>query len=302
MTVSELYSHVAQLGFEESLESDSRFYFALERALFQVNTLRPAIKVIEINHNPISNMLGTNFKAQNKINDLYYSAERGVAYYFEADGEGIAYIEMYDDVQKKWRMIDQINWKSELGFVSKKGFIKSDGEFFNSPVRLHFTGQYVYSVKNVAIYGELRSSQEEKIPPYSRFITYDMGDLVSDFIEFANPPISSEDNKTLSTDYFVESNQKICLSNTLAGIFKISYKSKPNLPTFAENVQEDKTVIDLDDELCSLLPNLVASYVWADDEPQKAEYYLSLYRERAAIIEVKKTDVTPVLVINKNGW
>ena len=299
MKVSELYEQVAQLGFEDSLESDKRFYYALNRAILQVNTLRPATKVIEINHSPLKNMIGNNTaKAIEKISDLYFEAEKGVAYYFEADGEGIAYIEMYD--HEEWRMIGQASWNSAFGFISKKDFIKADGEFIDSPIRLHFTGEYVYSVRNVAIYGALRSSQIDQIPSFSQYVAFDMPTLADDFLEFSAPPIFSAEYELLNTEYFIESNKTLFLSRSVPGVYKISYKKKP--ATVQQIDEAQKFEIDLDEELCSLLPVLIAAYIWADDEPEKAQYYLTLYRERAAIIEAKKTDISPVIIANKNGW
>ena len=61
------------------------------------------------------------------------------------------------------------------------------------------------------------------------------------------------------------------------------------------------TVIDLEDELVALLPLLVAAYVWADDEPAKCEYYLSLYREQEAQIKSAIKNIEPVTVTT-NGW
>ena len=65
---------------------------------------------------------------------------------------------------------------------------------------------------------------------------------------------------------------------------------------------DNNDVIDLDEELCTLLPILIASYVWVEDEPSMAEYYLSLYRERAMDIERRIRNATPVAIKNANGW
>jgi hypothetical protein len=62
------------------------------------------------------------------------------------------------------------------------------------------------------------------------------------------------------------------------------------------------TVIDLDPELCTLLPLLVASYVWLEDEEEKASYYMNLYRERAADIERKNRSYAPIKIKNIYGW
>ena len=207
---------------------------------------------------------------------------------------------MYD--QDEWRMIGQTSWNSSFGFVTLKGFIKADGEFIKSPVRLHFTGEYVYSLRNIAIYAALRSSQMDQIPTFSQYVAFDMPKLVDDFLEFSTPPISNAEHELLESEYFVESNNTLFLPWSLAGVYKISYKKKPALIPQTDEAQKCEIKIDLDEELCSLLPVLIAAYVWADDEPEKAQYYLSLYRERAAIIESKKTDISPVMIVNKNRW
>ena len=37
--------------------------------------------------------------------------------------------------------------------------------------------------------------------------------------------------------------------------------------------------IDVPEELAELLPLAVASFVWLDDDPEKAQYYMSLYKD-----------------------
>jgi len=71
MTISELYKQVAQLGFEDSLEDDDRFYYAANRALLQVNKIRPAISRYLINHKPLENQVAeSTFESLEKEEDL----------------------------------------------------------------------------------------------------------------------------------------------------------------------------------------------------------------------------------------
>ena len=60
--------------------------------------------------------------------------------------------------------------------------------------------------------------------------------------------------------------------------------------------------LDLDEELCSVLPMLVAAYVWLEDEPEKSQYYMNLYRERVQEIVLSHKETAPVLIKNVNGW
>ena len=97
MRVSELYKQVAQLGFEDSLEDDSRFYYAANRALLQVSALRPAVSAYVINHKPMVNLVKPDtFSPIERYDDLSFEATDAKAFYFEADGNGILLVEMYD--------------------------------------------------------------------------------------------------------------------------------------------------------------------------------------------------------------
>ena len=128
MTVAELYKQVAQLGFEDSLEDDDRFYFAANRALLQVNEIRPAISYYLINHKPLKNLLSDSlFSPVEKDDELLYSAEGAKSYYFEADGNGVVYVEKYND--DGWVIIDSVQLESAHAFIAYRGFIKEAGEF-----------------------------------------------------------------------------------------------------------------------------------------------------------------------------
>ena len=84
MTVSELYKQVAQLGFEDSLEDEDRFYYAANRALLQVNSIRPVTKAHIINHKPLENKIkSVGFEPIEKYDDLCFYAEDVKSYFFE---------------------------------------------------------------------------------------------------------------------------------------------------------------------------------------------------------------------------
>ena len=57
MTVGELYNQVVELGFEESIEDVDGFYDAVNRAILQVNNVKPAIGYYVINHRPLTNLV-----------------------------------------------------------------------------------------------------------------------------------------------------------------------------------------------------------------------------------------------------
>ena len=304
MRVQELYKQVAQLGFEDSLEDDNRFYYAANRALLQVNAIRPAISAYIINHKPMTNLVKeSTFSPIERSSDLCFEATDAKAYYFEADGNGMLYIESKNDESGAWEIIGTQKLEANRIFVPHKGFIKKDGAFITGQVRLRFLGEFLYSVRNVAIYRHIYSNSAADIPAYEPYTRYDISTLVSDFLSLNSPPISEdEEYETLNQNYDVEGGKVVLLPYSVEGCFKVLYKRKPQEIDTSRMASANEDVIDLDEELCSLLPILIASYVWVEDEPSMAQYYLALYRERAMEIERRVRNAAPVSFKNTNGW
>ena len=305
MTVLELYNSVAQLGFEDSLEDESRFLFSANRALLQVNALRPATRTCIINHEPLKNLVSENtFSPLRKTTDLYFEAIGAKSYYFETcGGEGKFIIEKY--TEEGWKELSDDSIESSKIFKCCKGFVFEDGDFLNENdrVRLRFTGDYLYSVRNVAMYKEFYSKSEEDIPEYKSYVGYDISTLVDDFLALDTSPVKiNGDTSEINRNYDIENDRIVLLPYDESGLYKVIYRKKPQEITGEMLSKGDKHSVDLDEELCSLLPILVASYIWIDDEPEKAEYYLILYRERAVDFERRLSRTAPVNIKNVYGW
>ena len=302
MTVGELYFHVSQLGFEVALESNDRFYYAANRALLQVNDLRPAIKSLVIDHKPLRNMISSSFEPTERVSDTTYEANNAKAYYCEADGTGMLFVEKYDEATSRWEILNVHEMTSKKKFVAYKGFFKDSAGFVKGLVRLRFSGDYVYSTRNVALYEHIYSADVADIPAYEAYTRYDLKEIASDFLGFTSPPIVDDAEQTrLNQGYEVEGST-LLLPYDKSGVFKVMYKRRPKEIYNNGDATIDAEKIDLDEDLSYLMPNLVASYIWAEDEPSLAEYYLSLYRERAAEIRSFAVNTTPATYKNINGW
>ena len=120
MRVQELYEQVAGLGFEKSLEDEDWFYQAANRALLQVNYLRPAISSYVINHKPMKNLIDGSFTPVERSEDLIYEATNAKAYYFQADGIGRVIIQKQNSVGG-WSQIGEVGLNGELRNVSQLG-------------------------------------------------------------------------------------------------------------------------------------------------------------------------------------
>ena len=307
MTVSELYESVARLGFETGLEDSSSFFYASNRAILEVNRIRPATSTYVIHHRPLRNALASDFSVIEKTDELVFESENVRAYYFECDGNGIVYVESYDESAEKWILISAISLIAERtsvrSFAPYRGLIRKDGAFVTGRIRLRFSGEYLYSVRNVALYRELYSDRTEDIPAYERYTRYDLSALCPDFLSLSAPPRTEDDHYMLPGCWYdVENNRVILLPHDGKGVYKILYHRMPTPLVYTDDPLEDQTAIDLDEELCALLPLLVAGYLWMDDEPEKAQYYMSLYRDRAMMLEMRHCESAPATIRSVNDW
>ncbi|MCM1218223.1 MAG: hypothetical protein NC548_27370 [Lachnospiraceae bacterium] len=308
MTIKELYDSVAELGFETELESErlNGFILAANRAIVQINRIRPATSIYKLSHFPLANKLSENtYEPVCKDDEaLIFITDGAKSYFFECNGNGIATIEKSTDSGETWETLTAIELVSDKGqFEKYRGLILDGEEPYLGLVRLKFAGDYRYWVQNVAMYGSLLSADPESVPAFSEYIAYDIASLTDDFVSFVCPPIVDAlrgKGFILNTDYFVEGASKILIPASFNGIYDVMYNRQNKKLSLEDDMET--TEIDLDSELCCLMPNLVASYIWADDEPTKAEYYLTLYNAQVAEIKARQKDLKPVMYRNKTGW
>lgn len=302
MRVKDLYSEVARLGFETLLEDSTGFCHALNRALMQIASIRPEIRSVTVVHEPLCNLLDVKAENADKKSggtELTYTASSGaVAYSFECDGVGSCSIyALYSGV---WEPKGgPITLKSTHGlYKTYRGVIECKDA---SAVRLCFHGDYTYFVKNPALWDEIFSGNGNDVPAFSAFVKYDIANMVGDFLGFEAPPIKSKNGfEYLGNGYRIESGRVLVLPYEARGSYDVQYKHKPT-PIDSKSPATDETEIDLDDECASLLPLLVAAYIWLEDEPEKASYYMDLYRERATEIRAYKRNFSPAEYVT-NGW
>ncbi len=303
MRINELYSAVCKLGFESTLEDIPTFFIAANRAMLQINALRPVTAILEIYHRAITNLVvGADHNIHEHLDsDLIFGGSGKVkAYYFEALGEGECRIEVYNTNNKSWEIKGLVSFNTRV-YTAYKGFVKPDGNFTENPVRLRFIGDYVYQIRNAALYGLVYSSDAADIPAYEEFIRYDMRELAEGFIELADNPFVSSYTR-INDNYVFEDNAVLLLPSDVAREVKIKYKRAPRTLEYKDNPTSDQTKIELDPELVELLPLLTAVYVLADEGDGKSEYYLQLYRERSAEIEARKRSREAAHYDNVTGW
>lgn len=330
MTINELYESVAQLGFEDSLDESGkiRFVQAANRSILQVNSLRPIKNTFTLNHLDPSAFVDTYVTEYERDEAVTFSGDHTKAIYFEVCGEGTATIvchkrtrkslftEEWDDTYVAADNCDKISF-STSGFVPIKRIIKFGGkyiselvqsnlkeeeaiELYTGTVLIKFEGECLYSIRNLAMYHTITSSDPERLVPYTQHIPYDFTKLVPDFDHFKTPPLIILDNRMVSNgQYAILGGNILLLPISNPGAYTVEYLCKPML---IDANMSDKTAIGLDDDLCALLPLLIASYIWLDDEPEKAQYYYNMYTQRAAEVTLATRGDTQLPFMSVNGW
>lgn len=277
MTYNELREEVAALGFESEIDSDVRLLTATRRALAELYTERPTYATLSLYKIPTAPV--------SKLDKLlhcggvtYTVPFSACAYSFRTSGNG------------EFRITDGGGERggafSGEG-VLHRGFLHGDG-------RLEFLGEYSYAVYDLAFYGEIYGATEEDIPDASGYTVYDVKKLAGDFLSFAYPPT---DDGGSSIEGASVRGGKMKIPDAYCGKVDLIYKCAP-----CEVTGKGDGEITVPDGCRHLLPLLVASYVWLDDDGEKAERYASLYRDALSAVKYYERPHIDASYGDVNGW
>ena len=269
MTVLDVKNAILAYGFSRDLaDTDGLFYTSLNLALTAVNRLRPRTGSAVIVHEPVSAVAEWHDVTRRSGGELlsYRSLARSAV--FEVTGTG--------GVRVTNGTIDGMgaaSWSLQTGWTRFTVF--GDGEII-----LEFSGEYPYAVRNVAFYD---TPFPNAIALFGgETVEYDLRRVVPDFGR-ATLPILCDGIPVTPSDPLLRLAHGYVLSvpKDARGTYEVIYERA--LPRYKDE-DSDEEEIPLDGDLVDLLPLLVASYVWLDDEPEKAARYEALYRAATAEI------------------
>ena len=276
MTFGELKRAVIHLGFERGLEDDEYLMPALSRALY---TLFNDIGVIATRKIPrpktdVELIFDTMAHTPTSTESFVIG---GNACSFTVSGEG--------------------SYTLNSGATSRTYSFSSD----MLPVRLFtipgsilsFEGSLSFTVFDLAVAKSTRSSLITDIPIWSELDRVNLGRRYPDFIAPDGEPTGA-DGKPIAGAR-VE-NGVLHLPHGYCGQVFISYRRAPNIPSGIEDEE-----LDIPKGAEELLPLLVASYIWLDDAPDKAQYYMSLYLDGVRAYKRVATASTATGYVT-NGW
>ncbi len=265
MTYGQLKNEVLALGFETDLPGDGILRSALARALSSIASERGNFGEVRI---------GADLPEGRKIFALYRHRSResariplaGRACCFAVSGTGCYTLTAGDESRTEDFSGDG---------VVIRGFLPEGGG------EIAFSGEHFFSVYDLTVFSDTAGEDEESIPAPDGRRSVRMTDLCDDFLAFASP--ACRKNGETLPGVLLE-NGVVTIPAGLSGEIFLRYRRRPRTPLG----NEDSEVLDLPPECEHALALLVASYVWLDDDADKADRYLSAYREQMA--EVRRTE------------
>ncbi len=247
MTYETLKREVAALGFEDSTENEDFLLFALRRAQ----------RVISIDF-PLE---GT-YRAYQRIPSPLYHVET-------PDRE----MRLEGGVSVSFRYRSPLTLSVEDGRgVKTLSLPESEStyraKFADGGCTLRFAGEG--RAWNFAVYRDAAILSVSDIPVLAPYECYELKSLIPDFLtalegvtDAASDPIP---RARIEGDLLL-------MPRDFTGEFSLRYTRKPR------PIEKEEESVDIASEAEPLLSLLGGAYLWLDDEPEKAQYYMQLYRE-----------------------
>lgn len=290
MTPAELKTSTALLGFTDTLSdlsdtAEAAFWAALNRALRQVDLLRPRHGTLFLRHTPPVNLADTPHFLVAEGEEKRIVCPGAEGYYFEARGRGSCRVE------------------SESGILTLRIVDEETPQVFSGRVTgaltLLFSADADLEVRDLGIYGEVE--EEAPLVGGGACVGYDLSALAPDFAALSEPPARWDGTRYVSVPggYYFEEYDRIYLERRLPGSYRIRYRRA--VPTVDENWGDERE-LPLSPELCDLLPLCLAYYLLLDEEPAAAAEYRALYREHAAMLERAGNGGVPAAYESTNNW
>lgn len=140
-----------------------------------------------------------------------------------------------------------------------------------------------------------RETVAEKKTDGEQFVSLELSRIIEDFL--APVGIPETISGTALTSALI-SGGRLTLPATTDADIVITYRRKPHeISPFTPNEE-----IDIPRHLEHLLPLLTASYLWLDDSPDKAQYYMELYRIEASKVKSSCKSFVGGAYLDVTGW
>lgn len=222
----------------------------------------PLIKTYEFTQNIPDKILNNMNKETILISDADYTYEQtgSKAYYFEIDGSCTVKIQKL--VNNVWTDIETLLCKTTGGkYKAFKGLISNTD---NSEIRLLFIHEYIYNVRNIALY-DVNFRNRNDIIDNTGKQRYDFNILIDDLFQISSVEIEPYDNNygVYANSYTMNNDNIFILNSDIKGNIIVKYIAYPDKIT---STTSDSYVFTLPHDMLMLLPLYIASELYKDDD------------------------------------
>ena len=276
MTTKQVMESVAALGFESDIIEKELFFSSANRALSLIFTDREITKTVKVSRETPDIV---SYVPSYRHNGKSYTLPlRGRAYSFTSTGVGKCTVR---DGYHEYSIDLSGNMSEHRGFLSDGGDIT-------------FFGEYAFTVYHLTCFAVKMCENVSDIPIYDGDDFIDFGSMYGDFLAFTSLPTDGEGKAVKGV---CVSDGRIYLPRDVSGELTVRYRRTH------KNITSDNLtgLIDLPRECEVLLPLLTASFMWLDDDAEKAQYYMALYRDTLGRIDSTMTSKADA-IYTTNGW
>ena len=279
MTLTNIKNEVAALGFETEITINSSFIYSVKRALRTIYTERGETSIIDLYQEPYLPTLYRERIVHRGDNGDTVINVSGAAYAFAVSGLGGFRVKTEE-------------YTREYSFNSQ--FSEFSGTL-NGESEITFFGNYMFVVYDLSVYDVIKTNDASSIHRHTGITSYDLSKYARDYMFAVSVPKNEYGGDIAGASIHANT---LSVPSSYRG--KIQIKYRKNIPDL--NPDEPDEAINLPEEYHSLLPLLTASYVWLDDDADKAQYYMSLYRDGMAALKLYTSKEINTSYIDVVGW
>lgn len=275
MKISYLEQALVDLNDGESIERDSTFVTAANLALGHISRIIPEERTAYIEAvAPIIGVVGEVDTSR------VYSGAGVCTVSFRAKGRGKLICE--GEVLTAWTSLT--GWREVcIRFDAPRDVAISFAEVRGT-------------VRDLALL-DVEYAEDGDVPMFGSAVRYDMRRIAPDYGGFIKSPVNAVSGRVIQGA--VMESPYLKLPYTFAGEAAVTYRHSPMRVTL-DDVGNDAE-IDIRVEYEDLLPLCMAYYVWLEDEPTKAAFFLARFNEMASLA-AQQRQVPGRSAVISNGW
>ncbi len=276
MKYKDLSSEVLTLGFETEWEEEAVLLSAVRRAITTIYTELPRSKTKELYKQALE---------RTEHSDIVHGSDENVTVKYDAKAYSFRTVGAGTYTLSDGRGSNSVSFTSEQNV--HRGFLYGNGE-------INFSGSYAYTVYDIVFYKDILSANEADIPIKNSCSQYLLSELIPDGVSPLGIPSDGNGEPIEGSEI---SGGVMFIPENYFGKIILRYKKAPMLPT-----GDGEEEIDVPQGCEHLLPLLCAAYAWLDDDPEKAQYYMSLYRSGMDSLRYFTKNVSSIKPKDTNGW